>query len=208
MSLFRRKPKRLPPHEWSLSLIASRIVSAYVSDPEGADVRASVIFHLDPELVPEDMDERARREAEDDGSEYTGIVDWHVLALEFVEDEEGADRVALYMDHDPTALIRQRRGFETLDDARAEAQEWVGGSPEAVAFRSIPGVFQSAVITAIGCRDLEPHPADLMWAPDFESDAEWVAVRKFPPPVNERNEGQWNLLPPDAVEDLLADRGW
>jgi hypothetical protein len=210
MALF-RKEKKLLPHQWSLAVIASRMVASYVSGTEGGHVRAAVIFHVDPELVPTDMDERQRATAEAEEHEYGGYFEWQLLGIEFLDDDFGGDdRVSLYMDHDPTALVRGRGSLPTFEAAAEEARAWVGAEGQECSFRALPGVFQRAAVCEIAEEWPEHHAADLMWAPGIDNGKEWQPQRQFPPDLKklEAGEGEWTILPLAAIEELLASRGW
>jgi len=180
-----------------------------MTDAEGDEPRGAVVFHLDPDLLPENWEEVVRLGVEEEGGEYTGTAEWIVYKMEFVED----DRVGLFMDHDATAVIRGVWATNSLTEAQDDARAWVEGTGEEV-FRvpldSLPNIFQYAFMTAAAGREIELTGAYFLWAPaEIEPDTEWVAVRKFPTDVNQlADEGEWNLMARVGVEELLARRGW
>ena len=49
------------------------------------------------------------------------MTEWHVFKLEFVDDDEGADRVSLFMDGNATVLVRDRVTCETLEQAASRS---------------------------------------------------------------------------------------
>lgn len=92
--------------DWPVRQIASQTVACFTSDPDEFEVRAAVALHLDPSLLPKDVESVA----------------FNVFGFAFDHD----DRVGLYMDVDPTVLVKMHEGAETLDEAEQLALGWCG----------------------------------------------------------------------------------
>jgi hypothetical protein len=188
--------------------VAQQVAAAYMTDPEGDEPRAAVVWHLAPDLLPEDFEDTVRGAVEEEGGEFTGVAEFMINAMEFVDE----DRVGLFMEGDPTSVIRGKWGAASANDARGEAREWVeetGHEAFQVPLDSLPNVFQYAFMAEVTQREIEPSGAYLLWVPEMGSNEQMIAIRRFPPDINKpKDEGEWNLVPRAAIEEMLADRGW
>ena len=180
--------------EWPVRQIAKQTVACFTSDPDEWEVRAAVVLDLEPSLLPKDAESVA----------------YNAIGFAFEHD----DRVSLYMDHDPPALVKSIQGAETLDEAKQLAAEWCGASASERPLRNIPGIYQVAYMQRItGNGDLGGS-GEFGWA--IERGAEgYDIVREFPPKLkgggeadDMAGEAEFVLLPSKIVEGFQREFGW
>lgn len=213
MALFQRKrqAKRLPLHEWPVDRILEHISACFVGDRDRPHVRAAVVLHQNPALLPQDTEAEARREVEAAGEPWGGFHQWVVFLLDFSDD----DRSGLFLDHDVSCLVRGFTTAPSQDEAIAAAQDWIeesGDEPEQTGFAWIPGIYQAATVAYV--KGTQPE-ADMTWFG-------WVTpatnglhpLREYPPKLHDGDsdssdvEVGWILMPDHAIASMYADRGW
>ena len=186
MELKRRKPFE----RWTPADVAGDVETAFFGDFSQRYVRAAVVLRYAPERLPKADAEAWLAEATADYGE-NGIPTYGVFAFDFND----ADRAALYMDHDPTVLIRDIEVKFDLSEAVAAARQWTGDKTTEAEFQNIPGVYQTALIEAItGTSRLWEGSLSSSW--HFPSDGRHVVCRKYPPPVGD-----------EPIEFVLVPRG-
>jgi hypothetical protein len=177
--------------EWSAGQIAEQTVACFTTDPDEYEVRAAVVLRLDPALLPKDVESVA----------------YNVLGFAFNED----DRVGLYVEVDPTILVKMQEGAETLDAAKQLALGWCGDGASERSLRNIPGVYQVAYMQRItGNRDLGGS-GEFGWAIETGKKG-YDVVREFPPKLTEEGHGpkppEFVVLPTAVVDGFQREFGW
>src|SRR5919106_561012 len=94
--------RRRPLHEWPPHELVDHVEASFASNPDVLEVRASIVFHQELARLPKDTAERAAAEAAAEGAPFEDFPEF--VAFNFGFNEE--DRVALYMEHDRTCLVR------------------------------------------------------------------------------------------------------
>jgi hypothetical protein len=201
--------RRRPPSEWPFKLLLDQTIACFASDPDQLEVRAAVVLHLDPRLLPRNAETHAAREAAEAGEdEFEGLSEFVVFKMAFGED----DRAGLYMDGDPSCLVYQVEGASRDVDAEALARAWVGEGVRRVRFEHLPGVYQAAYVSHVRGTPVEADETQFMWAIPGEDDAAFVPVREFPPRTGateltrEPGTVSFGLLPRAAVDELYRVR--
>lgn len=217
MGLLRRKRTTgAPVQEWPVEVILAHIRAAFVGDIDASWVRASVVFHHNRSLLPENAEEMAAQEAASDGDQFQGLAEWIVFTLDFNDE----DRVGLYMEHDPTCLIREIAPVGTFDQACNEALAWTENPAGSTGFYDLPGVYQVAVMAWL--TNTPPDADEGQFAffsrSDMDAGSPLIPLRPYPPRIKEgtasshTDDPQWMLLPLEAMTQLCArindDRGW
>jgi hypothetical protein len=126
--------------DWPWERVMRQTVSCFTTNADEVEVRAAIVLHLDPDLLPKGWVERAAAAARDRGQEVDGPPVYLVACCGFAE----SDRYRLFMDLDRQHLIYDRRPAHSLDAAALVAREWVGDNVQERVFRELPGVFQAA----------------------------------------------------------------
>ena len=177
-----RLKRRQPQAKWTPAEVVGDVAAAYFGDADQYAVRAAVIVRYAYERLPKSvLDEwKADAETEQPGR---GMPSHGVFRFDFSDD----DRVALYMDHDKSAVIRDVVTAFDYDEAAAAVIEWVGESGKQATLKNLPGVYLSALIEAVtGVERLwnEHEAPGRRWP----GDGAYVPYRKYPPPVDEAVE--------------------
>lgn len=177
--------------DWPVRQIASQTVACFTSDPDQFEVRAAVVLHLDPSLLPKGVESVA----------------FNVFGFAFDHD----DRVGLYMDVDPTVLVKMHEGAETLDEAEQLALGWCGDGASKRPLRNVPGVYQVAYMQRItGNRELGGS-GEFGWVIEG-GEKGYDVVREFPPKVKEGeampDKPEFVLLPSEVADGFQREFGW
>jgi hypothetical protein len=176
-----RLKRRQPQAKWSPAEVAGDIAAAYIGDADQYAVRAAVGVRYAYERLPKSVVEEWKADAERE-QPGRGMPSHGVFQFDFSED----DRVALYMDHDKSAVIRDVVTAYDGDDAAAAVIQWVGESGREVGLENLPGVYLSALIEAVtGVKRFWNEHELAWWLP---GDGPYVPYRKYPPPANEAVE--------------------
>ena len=168
--------KRGKPFEkWTPAEVAADVEAAFFGDFDHRYVRAAVVLRYAPQRLPKVDVEAWFAEATAEHGER-GIPPYGVFTFDF----DDGDRVALYVDHDPTVLIRDIDVKFDLPDAVAAARHWTGDKTTEAEFRNIPGVYQTALIEAItGTSRRWEGSLSMSW--HLPGGGEYVVCRKYPP---------------------------
>jgi hypothetical protein len=178
--------------DWPVGQIAKQTLVCFTSDPDQYEVRAAAVLHLDPSLLPKDIKSVA----------------FNVFGFAFHHD----DRIGLYMDVDPTVLVKMQEGTETLDEAEELALGWCGDGASKRSLHNIPGVYQVAYMQRItGNRELGGS-GEFGWAIERGPNGCDV-VREFPPKVNDEGDDspdkpEFVLLSSKIVDGFQREFGW
>lgn len=175
MDLLRR---RQHPSKWSAKRWKQLIRVCFTSDPDREDVKASVIVHWDLNLLPKDTVRLAQQEAAEEGEEWAGFRD-HACFLFGFDDE---DRVTIFMGGELAVCVRGMLQSRSLEEAAADAREWVGAGALELPFENIPGLYQAAFFEYVTGEESDIGPAMFMWALPPVGDV--VPIRQFPPDVS------------------------
>lgn len=173
-----RLKRRQPQAKWTPAEVVGDIAAAYFGDADQYAVRVAVVVRYPYERLPKAvLDEwKADAETEQPGR---GMPSHGVFQFDFSDD----DRVALYMDHDKSAVIRNVVTAFDNDEASAAVIEWVGESGQEAELENVPGVYLSALIEAVTGVERFWNEHELAWW--LPGDGPYVPYRKYPPPVNE-----------------------
>lgn len=178
--------------DWPVHQIANQTVACFTSDPDEYEVRAAAVLHLDPSLLPKDVE----------------AVGFNVFGFAFDHD----DRIGLYMEVDRTVLVKMHEGAETLDEAEELALGWCGDGSSKRPLRNIPGVYQVAYMQQItGNRELGGS-GEFGWAIE-RGPKGYDVIREFPPKVKDDGDDspekpEFVLLPSEIVDGFQREFGW
>jgi hypothetical protein len=178
------------------------------SDPETLEVHAAVLLHQDPALLPKSLVRQMEADAVEESGPNAPIKEYVTFCFFF----EDRDREALYMDDDPTCLIKQIDDFPTLEAARAYALEWVGPIGKEYSFHHIPGIYQTAFMKFANGYRADLDPLEMAWYLPPEGSV--TLVRDFPPrlepsPITpEPGRVSWAAMPPATVLEMYRQRGF
>jgi hypothetical protein len=176
-----RLKRRQPQAKWTPAEVVGDIAAAYFGDADQYAVRAAVIVRYAYERLPKSVLDEWEADAETEQS-GRGMPSHGVFRFDFSDD----DRVALYMDHDKSAVIRDVVTTFDYDEAAAAVIEWVGESGKEATPENLPGVYLPALIEAVtGVERLWNEHELAWWLP---GDGAYVPYRKYPPPVDEAVE--------------------
>jgi len=206
MGFFSRK-RRAPVRDWSMTQVQAQIIACFTTNPDQFEVRSAVVFHQDPELLPEDAPEVWQQEVEAAGETYEGFPEYFTVKLGFSEE----DRIPLYMDFDPVCLVYEAEG--TLDRTKAleAARSWCEPA-QPMPFINIPGVHQGHFLSFILQREVDPGPSGLVWM--LPPTSGHSAVRDFPPRKKPTTltptpgETSFAIFPQSAVDEINRQREW
>jgi hypothetical protein len=196
--------RRRPIEKWSFADVARSFEACLTSHPDERYVRAAYVQYIDLKRLPKSFEDVARRQFEAEGEEFTGIKPFMLFLLDF--DDE--DRVEVFMDDNAPALIREWQPFDSMDEARSRAHEWVtegGRKPgDWLAFDHTPGLYQAALLGALTGRVVEPAEWNIMWIlPSSNPDV--VMVRRYPPRTEEATARQAAATEAGEAEDDIGD---
>jgi hypothetical protein len=208
--MFKRKPKRSFVNEWPPGELIDHAVYCVSSNPEELEVRSALVLHQNLARLPENIEDLAMREAQEQGIAFDGFCEYVTYMFGFEHD----DRVGLYMDYDRSCLVKGVVPIRTLEDAKREADRWVGDGSIITPFSSLPGVYQLSFVEYITGIEQESHPSEFCWAIDSDESTPMVITRRFPPAANPTeddpnpDEVLFSLLPRHAVQEIFSGRGW
>lgn len=177
--------------DWPVRQIAEHTVACFTTDPDEMDVRAAAVLHLDPSLLPKGVDSVA----------------YNAIGFAFEHD----DRVGLYMDADPTVLVKSIQGAESLEEAKHLAIAWCGSTASERPLRNLPGVYQVAYMQRITGNDSLGGSGEFGWAIE-RGPKGYDVVREFPPKLNDEGEipssPEFVVLPSKVVDGFQREFGW
>jgi hypothetical protein len=206
--LFKRKAKRSHLWEWPISQVLSQVRICYTTDPFEWEVRAAVVLHQDPALLPDGAASLAQGQAAESGEPFEGLAEYVVAKLAFAE----KDRIHLYMDFDPVCLVYEADAVMTVAEADESARAWVGDSAVPMPFEHIPGIFQAQFVSFILQREVEGATEQFSWVLPPQGDV--YPFREFPPRTHPTEFTPRpgvvtvGLLPSAGVRALYSQRGW
>ncbi len=176
--------------EWSVGTIAKQTVACFTSDPDQLDVRAAVVLHLDPELLPRNVQSVA----------------YNMIGFAFNED----DRIGIFVEADPTCCAKWLQGADTLDEAKQLAAGWCGEGASERPLRNLPGIYQVAYMQRMtGDEDLG-GAGQFGWAIARGSEGMDIC-REFPPRLVDGEpptEVGFILIPSPVVDGFQREFGW
>jgi hypothetical protein len=196
--------RRRPIEKWPVREIVEHVAYCVASDPERIDVRGAIVLHQESALLPK------RQANEPELAEYIAC------GLHFEEE----DCIGLFMEGDNKVVVKEWPGFETLPEARAWGDDWVGQTPRELPFHYMPGLYQSAFVETV-CGYQNPDGDMLIgsWilppnGDDGHLDPSKVLMgRAFPPKVDAVKDSTdvargWSLFETSAVAEMIRERGF
>ena len=208
--MFKRKPKRSFVNEWPPGELIDHAVYCVSSNPEELEVRSALVLHQNLARLPENIEDLAMREAQEQGIAFDGFCEYVTYMFGFEHD----DRVGLYMDYDRSCLVKGVVPIRTLEDAKSEADQWVGEGSIVSPFSSLPGVYQLSFVEYITGVEQESHPSEFCWAIYSDASTGMVPTRRFPPAASPTeddpnpDEVSFFLMPMHAIQEIFSGRGW
>lgn len=160
--------------QWPAAQLREHVVACFTTDPDADEVRAAVILHQDPALLPKDAPARARAEIEANGEEWKGFPEYVTFCFGF----DDSDRVDIFMDGNNAVTVREWRSTPNLADASSHASEWIGEELHQFPFENIPGLYQAAFFQVITGHE---HDVGLTWMWCLPPMGDFAPVRRFPP---------------------------
>jgi hypothetical protein len=178
-----RLKSRQPEQKWKPIEVVADIATAFFGDSERAGVRAAAILRYALERMPKST---LKTWEEDAATDYPGrgMPSHGVFKFDFDED----DRIALYMDHDRSVLIREVDVAFDLDEARRAAVAWVGDPFTECGPENVPGVYLAALIEAVTGVPRFWNEFEMGWW--FPGEGPYVPVRRYPPRTNELDDAE------------------
>ncbi len=176
-----RLKRRQPQAKWTPAEVVGDIAAAYFGDADQYAVRAAIIVRYAYDRLPKSVVAQWEADATTE-QPGRGMPSHGVFQFDFSDD----DRVALYMDHDKSAVIRDVVMTFDSDEAATTVIEWVGESGHEAEPENLPGVYLSAFIEAVTGVERFWNEFELSWW--LPGDGPYAPYRKYPPPVNEAVE--------------------
>jgi hypothetical protein len=170
--------RRKPLHKWTPVEVVADVETAFFGDSDQRNVRAAVVLKYAYERLTKA--DRAVWEA-DAAAEFgdRGLPTHGVFKFDF----DDGDRMALFMDHDKSVLVRDVEAVFGVEQAVVTAVAWVGEPHTEAVITNIPGVYQAALIEAVTGVERAWNEEDLGWW--LPGDGPPYIYRKYPPPANE-----------------------
>src|SRR5882724_11856918 len=116
----RRRRRELS--DWPWNQVMRQTVACFTTDADDFGVRAAVVLHVDPNMVPKGWLEDAATAARERGHKVEGLPEYLIVCFGFAEE----DRYRLVMEMDRQHLIRARRSAPSREAATRAALDWAG----------------------------------------------------------------------------------
>jgi hypothetical protein len=178
--------------DWPVKQIAKLTVACFTSDPDEYEVHAAAVLHLDPSLLPKGVESDA----------------FNVFGFAFHDE----DRTGLYMEGDPTVLVKMHEGAESLDEAEQLALGWCGEGSSKRPLHNIPGIYQVAYMQQITGNHQLGGSGEFGWAIE-RGPKGYDVVREFPPKLtggedDAQGQPKFAVLPSEVVDGFQREFGW
>jgi hypothetical protein len=207
--------RRRPVEEWPLPQLLRQVALCMASDPEALEVHGTIVLHQDPALLPKSLLRQMEADAMEEGRPSGAIDEYVVFHFRFEED----DRESLYIEGDPTSVLRRIDAVSSLEAAWAKAGDWVGPTATAYEFHHMPGIYQTAFVKLVNGYRADLDPIEMAWYLPAQDNRlpgtdNVFLVRDFPPrlepsPITPRpGRVSWSAMPRGAVLELYRQRGF
>lgn len=151
--------RRKRVEKWSRKRWMNQVHTCFVKSPaEGGD-RATIVVHMDLDLLPKNTEEAARLECAEAGVDWEGFRSYAVFCLECSPSDYAGYRMGDTVHEMMKDLYRE----VTVDAATQTSREWIGTDPIETDFDHTPGLFQAAFLTDISGKEADLGGAESFW---------------------------------------------
>ena len=145
--------------KWSPKRWLSQVKVCFVALIEAGGTKATVVVHMDPDLLPKDTEDLMRQECRDAGEPWEGFREYAVFCLEC----SPSNYAGYQMGDTVHGFMKDLYREVTIEAAAETSRAWIGPGAIETDLRHLPGLLQAAFITDITGKEADLNGAESVW---------------------------------------------